>query len=508
MRLSHSLLLAFTTLFLLSACSATRSKIKKNLAFLGVNYHTYSHVADSYFRGQLYFDDSQAYFKSCEGDIEYEVINNESLNEVYKQVTRDEDDGAPVYIEFEGELTFDDSTDNQVSITLDSIHHMSESKVSLQCAKATDTFDFKAKGNAPYWRINIHQNDIFFATKASNQSFKIQNFALENNNINYFQGTNQQGEHLFLKILPKPCYVQNEKEYWRYSTQVSTIYGEFLGCGESGQQNDHRPFVGKYTNQTTGEQLTLSNDNSVNYHKSIGQDQTMKSGFWKSNSSQKVVVMFTTENHKAIQEELVFTRHNKTLTSLAINQDNAITTFATPLLLTQTSTTANTHTAQDQEIVRQFSAQSLTPDENVDQQVQLALQQYFSIHRTDPKKTQFNSVRFDLNDDGYDDAIVLLDWCSGEQCELLIFQGSSTGFQFSSRVSLVEAPIIVSKRLHFLWQSLLIKTADHWSQLNFDGQSYPLHSRDAKPVEDLEAATQVRLFSEGKPTHWHYIKQQ
>jgi len=510
MRYSHPLLLAILALLVLSACSSTRSKIKENLAFLGVNYHDYSHITDSYFRGQLYFDGDQAYFKSCEGNFEYEVIENDDLNDIYENITDSEDSEAPVYIEFMGEIIFHDhgGDDSQVEIGVEAIHHMSVAKVSLQCAKATDTFDFKAKGESPYWRINVHQNELFFATKAGNQSYQINGFTLDKTDINYFEGINQEGEHLFLEILPKQCYMQNKKEYWSYSTKVSTIYGEFWGCGESGQQTNITLFKGEYENQEQGIHLTLNKDNSVIYQQMKDQSQTLKTGFWKSNNAQQVVIMLTTENSKMIQEELVFTRNQSTLTSVEMNKDNAVTEFEKPLSFTKTTSNKAIHDDQGVHITRQFLPQALTPDAEVDQQVQLALRQYFSIHRTDPKKTQFNSVRFDLNNDGYEEAIVLLDWCSGVQCELLIFQGSSTGFQFSSRISLVEAPITVSQHLHFSWQSLLIQTPKGWAQLNFDGQSYPLHSRDAEAVENNDNATPVHLFSNGKPTHWHYIKQQ
>ena len=90
---------------------------------------------------------------------------------------------------------------------------------------------------------------------------------------------------------------------------------------------------------------------------------------------------------------------------------------------------------------------------------------------------------------------------------MLIFEGVDTGYRFSSRVSRVQAPITIAKTQHYLWQSLLIEHNAQWFIIDFDGISYPIASRDFKPVDNHEEnATGVILFDQGIPKTWFPIK--
>jgi len=509
MRFSHPLLLLTPFILALSACSSTTFRIKENLSFLGLHYTPYAQVSEASFRGQLYYDDEQAFFKSCDSDIEYEITNNNSLYDIYETVIDAQDEENPVYIEFSGEVNFPNSyySSSPIVINVDKVHHMAAQKVSLQCAKAIDTFDFKAKGNDPYWRINVHDNQLFFAAKASNESYQLNNIELQKNTVTHWQGVNDQGEDLFLEITPEHCYMLDNKEYWGFSTKVNSVYGEFNGCGESGHLNNVALFKGTYVNQSQDTSLTLNQDHTLEYLQVSKQQTVLKTGFWKSNTPETVIIMLTNENNVTIQEELIFTLNEHKLFTQQINKDNAVTTLDQILILEkQDAEKTPLQDEQDIHIQRQFTAQRINPKSVVDIEVKEALKKYFKIHRTDPKDTQFNSVRFDLNGDGLDDAIVLLDWCSGEQCEMIIFEATENGLNFSSRVSRIQAPIIVSEDKHFSWQSLMIEYNNSCFLLDFDGLSYPLHIRDALDIKKVENSAEVTLFSDGKPNHWFLIK--
>lgn len=509
MYFSHSLLLVAPIILVLSACSSTTSKIKENLSFLGVNYKSYSEVSGTKFRGHLHYVDDQAYFKSCNSNLEYEITNNDDLYDIYETITDEQNEEEPVYIEFSGAINFSDhdESNSPVIIQVDQVQHMVITKNSLQCAKATDTFDFKAKGNTPYWRVSGHNKQLFFAAKVGNELYQLDNLALQSDTANHLKGVNDKGEQLFIDITPQHCYMLDNKEYWGFSTTVDSIYGEYNGCGELGHSNNTDLFKGEYFNQTQNISLTLNQDHTLEYLQINDGQTSLKTGFWKSNTQETVVVMLTTENDNKIQEELIFTLDQTKLFANQVNKNNAVTEFEQ--VLTFEKKDSQQDTFSDEKVIQikpQFTPQQINPTQVIDLEVKKALQKYFRIHQTDPKNTQFSSVRFDLNGDGLDEAIVLLDWCSGHHCEMIIFEETKEGLNFSSRISSIQAPITISEEQHFSWQSLIAKNEESWLLFEFDGLNYPLHSRYGYYLQYIENSAEVTLFSNGKPNDWFLIK--
>lgn len=509
MRFSHPFLLVTPLIFALFSCSSSTSKIKETFSFSDSNHETYAQISGTDFKGKLSYDNKQAYFESCNNDIKYKITNNNNLHRIYKTITDTQEQTGSVYVEFSGEINFSKRSNSNypVTIQVEKIHHMAAEKVSLQCVKSTDKFDFKAKGEAPYWRINTYNNQLFFAAKASNELYQLKDIDAHITKENNFQGVNKKGETLFVETIPKHCYMLDNKEYWGLSTRINNIYGEFNGCGESKHSNKIELFKGKYSDEAKGINLTLNQDYTFEYLQTNDQQVNVKTGFWKSNTPEVIVLMLTTENNKKIQEEIILTGDGTIFFGEKINKKNIITQLEKKLrfekkVLQQTQL----NNTQEAQIKRQFIAQMINPKKTIDLEVKAALKKYFRIHKTDPKKTQFSSVRFDLNGDGNDDAIVLLDWCAGNQCEMVIFEANDNGLKFSSRVSRIQAPIIISKSQHFSWQSLLVKKTNSWSLLNFDGLSYPLHSSDAQNIKEIENSAEITLFSKGKPSQWFFIK--
>ena len=244
----------------------------------------------------------------------------------------------------------------------------------------------------------------------------------------------------------------------------------------------------------------------MEYQQGDSLNKVIKTGFWKSNTPDTVVAMFAKQDGKKIQQEIIFKRDGLSLSSTEINKSTVVTKLEHELTFDKMNAKLGSLEGDDIQIKRQFIAQQLNPANNIDTEVQKAVRNYFKIHRTDPKNTRFNSVRFDLNGDGKDEAIVLLDWCSSNGCELLIFEQKEKGLVFSSRISRVQAPILVAKSQHFSWQDLFVAKDNNWLQLDFDGLSYPLKISEAKSIEQPTDSSGVVLFSKGKPTTWFSIK--
>jgi len=469
----------------------------------------FSKILESNFRGHFGVEDGKGYFTTCDAEQNFPVIVNSALSNIYQQIIPAK--SIPVYIEFVGEIIFPaiNSTQSDALMRIDRVHHMALAKRSLQCAKATHDFLFKAKGENPYWRLNIDQDRLLFASQAGNRAYQIQNSKFNTTQTNHIRTNNERGEQLSLSIQPDHCYNLKMKEYWGFTANVDSVWGKFSGCGEPGWPIDDRNFAGYYLNispaKTTN--LILNSDYSVEYQENIGEKAVTKTGFWKSNSPDRVVVMLMQQGEQKIQEELVFKRSGVTLSSTKINKNNIITSFpASEGVFNKMDNEEISSKNSSNRIEREFTVQHIDPNSEIDKALQQALNQYFKMHRTDPKATKFSSVNYDLNGDGLEEAVVLLDWCSKSGCEMLIFEHQGDDYRFSSRISQVQVPVIVSSSQHYLWQSLLLVKNKQWLTLDFDGISYPPDTRDLSPVNKLDVATDIILFSQGRPKNWFPVK--
>lgn len=508
MRLLSVFLLGSSLLFN-AACVSPTLDVSPAPEKIPVINEDFSKILDTNFRGHFSFSDGKGYFTACGSEQNFPVIVNSALSKIYEQITPEK--SAPVYIEFVGEITFPpiNSSPSNALIRIDRVHHMALPKASLQCAKATNGFLFKAKGEEPYWRLNIDQDKLHFATQASNRAYQIQNSNFNTTQTNYIKTNNERGERLSLRIQPGDCYNLKMKEYWGLTAKVDSIWGEFTGCGESGWPIDYHDFAGDYLNITPTKttNFTLKSNYSVEYKENIGEEAITKTGFWKSNSPDKVVLMLMQQGKQQIQEELIFKRSGVTLSSIKLNKNNIVIRIpeAERVFNKMISKEISSENSTNR-IEREFTEQHIDPSVEIDKTLQKTLNQYFKIHRTDPKGTKFSAVKYDLNGDGLNEAIVLLDWCSEGGCEMLIFERLEGEYRFSSRISQIQVPIIVSSSQHYLWQSLLAEKNKQWLTLDFDGISYPPNTRDLTPVNRLDVATDVILFSQGRPKNWFPIK--
>jgi hypothetical protein len=100
----------------------------------------------------------------------------------------------------------------------------------------------------------------------------------------------------------------------------------------------------------------------------------------------------------------------------------------------------------------------------------------------------------DLNDDGRDDAIVLLSgpkYCGSGGCTMLVFRGTEQGFTLVSASTIVMGPIKVSAKSVAGWRSLIVYSKGKGEVvLRFSGSGYPANPSLQPAVSrvELEAA--------------------
>ncbi|MNR84813.1 hypothetical protein D3C71_1089720 [compost metagenome] len=125
--------------------------------------------------------------------------------------------------------------------------------------------------------------------------------------------------------------------------------------------------------------------------------------------------------------------------------------------------TATTTTAMDTKSVHQTTEK---------QGLKLAVQAYTQ------DQSDYQTSLYDLNQDGIDDAVVLLsgmEWCGSGGCTLLIFQGLANGsFQQHSKMTVSSTPIYALSTQTKGWRDLSVYTRGLGQVvLKYNGKSYP-----------------------------------
>jgi hypothetical protein len=120
--------------------------------------------------------------------------------------------------------------------------------------------------------------------------------------------------------------------------------------------------------------------------------------------------------------------------------------------------------------------------------------QFYGHEQGGAESPTFRWALADLNDDGRDDAIVLLTgpkYCGADGCTMLVFRGTDQGFTLLSATAIVMAPIRVSANSADGWRSLIVYSkAKGDVVLKFSGTHYPANPSVQPKVDrvELEAA--------------------
>lgn len=117
------------------------------------------------------------------------------------------------------------------------------------------------------------------------------------------------------------------------------------------------------------------------------------------------------------------------------------------------------------------------PQGSTDQAQQLT---YLSaaVQKFSQDQTRFRYAFADLNQDGIQDAFVLLqsqDWCGSGGCTLLIFKGlADQSFQYISDSTVTDTPIYLLSSSQHGWRDFSVYTRGTGQVLmQFNGQKYP-----------------------------------
>ncbi len=464
-------------------------------------------IIESNFRGQLVMGEDEQVFIPCGTGSEFVVQTNKQLSRLYQQISDQE--YQAVYMEFSGELIGSEAS--KAELRVDRIHHMALAKTSPQCAKPVSGFLFRAFGEEPYWNTRIVGQKLMLDTPSSNQKYHIDRSQFETTQKNSLTATNENGYLLVLNISPGECYNPRTKTYWGYTANIKAAWGAYTGCGEPGWPVTDPSLTGHYhgvyqsaADEKMETELELRDNYSatITYGR-INRPGLTETGYWKTNDPEVVTLLLTERNNKHIQREISFTRQGLGLFANIHNLAGQDYRLGKTGLQLDKMTGAKPHTTQGKVYIpREFSAENINPAAKIDAEITRAIAEYFRYHRTDPADSKFTAVKYDLNDDGYKDALVLLNWCNKQGCVALIFSGGPDGYSFLSRTEQVKTPIQLAQEQHYDWQNLQANTQVGWVELLYDGVSYPGTTKGLSQTPKPSVQTGVVFFSNGLPKIW------
>jgi hypothetical protein len=107
----------------------------------------------------------------------------------------------------------------------------------------------------------------------------------------------------------------------------------------------------------------------------------------------------------------------------------------------------------------------------------------------------------DLNDDGQDDALVVLtgpEWCGTGGCTLLVLAKQGDGFRVVSKSTLIQTPLLVSETRTKGWRDLIVEVrGGGMAALKFDGTGYPSNPSTQPALGANVQLKGVKGFPEG-----------
>jgi len=110
-----------------------------------------------------------------------------------------------------------------------------------------------------------------------------------------------------------------------------------------------------------------------------------------------------------------------------------------------------------------------------------AVEEHVRSQGSDLNETPHQSAYTDLNNDGFVDVLLMLnapEWCIGESCTLMVFEGTVTGARLLAELTLISSPISVGDIVGDGWRDLYVTLPGSagnttMAKIVHDGQQYP-----------------------------------
>ncbi|PKH09138.1 hypothetical protein [Moritella sp. Urea-trap-13] len=448
------------------------------------------------FRGIVTITPQQRTIRLCRNT---HIFNLQADNHLLEQVKRLQQTNA--YIEFEGQITQSLNPKLQRPIiTVEQLHFLAKQNNNA-CQQVVSTTDFDIIGSEPNWRGYGKDNQFTFIIKDLKSNWTIKKSVMTKGLRAFIETENNQDEQLNISFSGNGC-IDNNDNYWQYNSTLYVKDKQITACGKyPSQQGNAQDWLGQYnyknSNVTIELALLANNQAKVKYRYSNGKE-LHESGYWHVYGTSGLKLLLTEHQGNKANIEFHFRRDGVRLQANQQWRDNQKYSFNGAILtldrMTDEIVTTAFTTTLSPSPIREFQAQSIPSPTISTPTINTALKRYFTMHKTSTEHSKYWFSEYDLNGNGRKDLLVMLDWCEGEGCVLLVFENGLNRYKFISRITQVQTPLQISKTQQHRWQSLLIKDKQQWLQLDFDGISYP-SSAKAKQLAAETNFTLVKLFT-------------
>jgi len=460
-------------------------------------------------RGTLSLYKGSGRFQTCAGETLYWFDNSNEIRALYDSMVQKP--GEQVYIEFSGNFnqTPKDYADEFIAqVNVLKLHHMANVRDSLACQRQQKS-GVTAFGLYDEWQANITDKLIFLKSKSENWTKTLNSSKLERGGSRVWQAYSPAGNAVMFKVTEEPCIMKTSKAYWSYSSQYFAGQ-ENKGCANIPMVNVQGDFLGHYSGilPMKGKKIefnfSLHADYSVKADFVFSKDNKplQQVGFWQPISEKQLLLTLINKNNSAYSNQFLLNWAPDKLSTKdqGLNGISHVIAGGLDMWLMDV---AYEHGALDIE-KRTFIPKDLSYNKTKSAEVEAALLNYFSIHRTEPNGMKYNYNYFDLNGDGKEDLLIQLNWCSKAGCTLLIFENMGNKYRFVSRTTDVHNSLLLSSAVNHKWQQLLARKGNEYVLLEYDGIGYPISTK-TQPVSPRPLPLAgITLFSAPEPVRWYH----
>ncbi|WP_159064901.1 COG3650 family protein [Thaumasiovibrio subtropicus] len=506
----NTMLTASFIAVMLSACSQTPAPIAESATpmppqpkAIGNQYTSQAFML----RGEVVIGHESYYIQPCGSPVQYWLRLPESMRQSLQN------NGGLPYSPFYGELighlipspTEGFASGHPAQFVVKQVNQLSlESPGCQRAAQPTRAF-----GTEPAWVIEANNAQLTLA------QLGYPDIELPLNSIE--QHPNQRiyhSDNLKLTLDKGLCRdgMSDNLYGWRALVTEPGKGNVLKGCATLDGLDPTLPWVGTYQGQTT--QLTttleLNNDHTATttYQYPTDEPALVEKGFWQQHDEDSVQVIMTSHNGQRLLSERLYHRQGYQLSTQEEYVNNQHYAIGQGLKLDLMIGDVFSATATPQ--LADLQAGEIASRRDTHAQVEAAIRRYVTAHKADPNGLKYQWLKYDLNRDGEDDLLVMLDWCSAGGCTLLVFEGKDGSYAFSSRVANVHPPISVGYGSSEGWQDLILAVGGGGAKpasrvLQYSGFGYPFDPAQAPKTEGAGNAIATLFVDGAYPRNGHKL---
>ncbi len=371
----------------------------------------------------------------------------------------------------------------------------------------------RAFGTEPNWQVKMEKGVVSYRQWDNTQTQIAINHSQINNNRRIYRFDKGQ-----LTLEKHDCQDQMSGALYQWQASFQLNGETLIGCATLAEQDLSASLVGTYQSEgrsasspglTT--KLVIHADHSAHteYNYQNGEDSIIETGFWQQANDKQLHVVMTQHQDKAVVAQRLFTIDGLSLTTHQEQINSQIYSLGSEGLtlhkMKTELTTVPTVQGDHQGPMPVLAPQNINARNDFDPKVDLAIRQYFKINRTDPTNNRYLWLTYDLNGDGQQELLAMMNWCGSGGCTLLIFKNDGDNWRFNSRITSVRGQIQLADYQHFGWRDLLIPVSRGGTQaalrsLQYTGVSYPLNASTAPQANTQPTGNQqngnVMLFAD------------